>query len=155
MTNLKINDRKRTIEMTKAFAKKASYYGTEEYVALKNAKADHPTYRPITVAPKRTKPTFKGLSYDYMEKYIKGHDDENKSIMAEYKSYRAKTDEAEELLAETMSYGAIKKWFLETYPEFEAFHKNRETKLKNTGNLSNNNEKPEFEVITNAEKKTA
>ena len=155
MTNLKINDRKRTIEITKAFAKKASIYGSPEYITLKGAKSDNLGYRVITVAPKRTKPTFKGLSYDYMEKYIKGHDDENKSIMAEFLDYRAKSEMAEELLGEAKSYGYIKKWFLETYPEFEAFQKNRKTNIENIDIRNNSNVKPELEVISNAEKITA
>lgn len=154
MTNLKINDRKKTIEMTKAFAKKASYYGTEEYIALKNAKADNPTYRPITVSTKRTKPTFKGLTFDYMEHYIKVHDDKEKSIMAEYNRFRGKSNESKEMLADTMSYGAIKKWFLAKFPEFEQFHDNRS---KNYENVISKKSSPEISIFdkANAEKKTA
>lgn len=132
MTNLKINDRKKTIEISKAFAKKASYYGTEEYIALKNAKADNQNYRVITLAPKRTKPTFKGLTYDYMIEYIEKHDNEEKSIMAEFLSYTGKSDESKGLLADTMSYGSIKKWFLVKFPEFEAFHESRSKMYNNS-----------------------
>ena len=80
MTKIIINERKRTIELTKGFAKKASVFGSEEYRQLQEARRDYPTYRVITVksASGNKKNALKGLTYEYMEKYIELHDDESK-----------------------------------------------------------------------------
>ena len=61
-----------------------------------------------------------------MEKYIETHDDKDGSIMAEFKMMRGETEEAQEALADSMSYHDIKEWFLETYPAIADFHKKRE-----------------------------
>ena len=47
-TGLTINATANTIEMTKEFAKKAKYYGTEEYTQLQKARKDYPTYSVVT-----------------------------------------------------------------------------------------------------------
>ena len=45
MTNIRINETKRTIEVNgKAFAKKASTYGTEEYKMLQEARKVFPSH---------------------------------------------------------------------------------------------------------------
>ena len=77
-----INYEKNTIEMTKAFAKRASQYGTNEYKALQEVHQAFPTYRIVTVAHKAGKSDFKGLSYDFMKRYTDAHDDEKKTNMA-------------------------------------------------------------------------
>jgi hypothetical protein len=53
--NIRINDSKRTIEITKTFSKLASIYGSEAYNTLKGAKADNPTYRVIVKNPPKRK----------------------------------------------------------------------------------------------------
>jgi len=58
-----------------------------------------------------------------MEKYIKKHDDDNCSVMEEYKMLRGKTDD---VLASSVSYGEVKEWFLAKFPEIADFHKKRE-----------------------------
>lgn len=46
MTNsLTINERNKTIEMTKKFANAAKRYGSNEYRDLQNARKDYPTYK--------------------------------------------------------------------------------------------------------------
>jgi hypothetical protein len=52
--SISINTRKRALEITKDFQKKANIYGSEEYNALKEAKADFPTYRVIVKTHKKT-----------------------------------------------------------------------------------------------------
>ena len=77
--NLKVNHETRTIEMNKTFADKASRFGSEEYNALMLAREQNPGYTVKVVTRKTTKsdkPSFKGLTYEYMEKYILAHDDE-------------------------------------------------------------------------------
>ena len=65
-----------------------------------------------------------------MESYIKTHDDEDGSIMAEFEDLRATSKEAEELNMESASYQDIKAWFLETYPEIAKFQEKREKIMK-------------------------
>lgn len=125
MTSITINAKNRTIELTKTFAIAASKFGSNEYNELKEARLDNPSFRVVTIAKKTARPKFKGLTFEYMEKYISNHDDEAKSIMGEYKTLRAQTEEAEEALAVSASYNDIREWFFEKYPAVAQFHKTR------------------------------
>ena len=129
MITITINSKNRTLEMTKKFAAAASRFGSEEYKMLQAARKDYPTYREITVT-RRRKPTinFKGLTYEYMESYIKAHDEDGK-IMAEYLDLRGKSDKAKEANVESASYQKIKEWFLKTYPAVADFRKKRDKLL--------------------------
>ena len=119
--------KKNAIEMTKKFAKAAAKFGSPEYKQLQEARRDNPTFSVVTVTRKTTtkKNTYKGLTYEYMEMYIEKHDDEDKSIMAEYLMLRGMTDEAEEALAESFSYLEMKDWFLAKFPAIKSFHEAR------------------------------
>ena len=133
MNNLNVNMKNRTIEMTKKFAAASSKFGTEEYKTLQEVRRDYPSYKVVTITRKASKSdssSFKGLTYEYMEKYIAGHDDEEKSIMLEYMMLRGESEEAEDAFAESASYQEIKDWFLDTYPGIAQFHKKREEMLK-------------------------
>lgn len=131
MFNLIIDSKKNTIEMSKKFAKAASRFGSEEYRQLQEARRDYPTFRIVTKTTRTKKSDcFKGLTYSYMESYIKTHDDEDGSIMAEFEDLRATSKEAEELNMESASYQDIKAWFLETYPEIAKFQEKREKIMK-------------------------
>lgn len=124
---MKINQKNHTIEMTKKFAKAAAKFGTEEYKQLQEARRDYPNFRVVTVSrkPDIKKDQYKGLTYEYMERYIQKHDDEQKSIMAEYKMLRGKTAEAEEALAESFTYLEMREWFLKKFPAIAQFHEAR------------------------------
>ena len=126
MTNLTINNKARTIEMSKKFEKAASRFGSDEYKMLQEARKDYPTYKvAVKTSTTKSKESFKGLTYEYMEKYIAAHDDENKTIMAEYGMLRATSDEAKEMNATALPYGEVKKWFLDKYPVFKEFTEKR------------------------------
>ena len=128
-----INEKKNTIELTKKEATAAAKFGTPEYKNLQQARRDYPTFSVVTVTRKAStkKNTFKGLTYEYMEMYIEKHDDEEKSIMAEYLMLRGMTDEAEEALAESFTYLEMKDWFLKKFPAIAAFHEARAKLLEN------------------------
>lgn len=131
MNGIKVINKNRVIEITKKFEKAASYYGTEEYVALQEIRRDYPKYRiMVKKTAKKTKDTCKGLTYKYMELYIKNHDDEG-SIMEMYRNRRERGDEVDE---KPYTYAQMKKWFLETYPEMEEFSKNKSNVFENTTN---------------------
>jgi len=131
MTNLTINSKARTIEMTKKFAKAASRFGSDEYRDLQAARRDNPTYKVVVkTGTSKSKESFKGLTYDYMERYIAAHDDENKTIMAEFEMLRGTSEEAKEALAEACSYQEIKAWFFGKFPAIKAFHEKRTKMLE-------------------------
>ena len=121
------------IEMSKKEAKAAAKFGSDEYKDLQTARKDYPNFKVVTVTRKSTakKNPFKGLTYEYMKMYIEKHDDDDKSIMAEYKMLRGLTDEAEEVLAESFTYLEMKDWFLKKFPAIASFHEARAKLLEN------------------------
>ena len=59
------------------------------------------------------------------------HDDEEQSIMAEFKMLRAEDDLSLAMDAESESYLTIRNWFLEQYPAVREFHEKREQVVGN------------------------
>ena len=130
MNTMKINEKKFTIEVTKAFAQKASRVGSPEYYELLEVRHNFPKFK-VVVNQTKSKDSFKGLTYAYMEKYILAHDDEKGSIMAIFHELRGNVvSEDDELQAESLTYGEIKMWFLDTYPEIKNFHESRADRIK-------------------------
>ena len=113
---MKINHFNKTIELTKAEANKASKYGTEAYEGLIKAQRDFPEYRlEIAKAKAKTNDGLKGLTFDYMESYIKKNgNEEQASAFADLRNA------GDVMGASAVSYGEIKKWFLEQFPEIMA-----------------------------------
>ena len=66
---LKVLNTKKTIEMTKAFAKAASDPRSDEYALLQKVRNDYPTYSVVkrTVKHKKSQEHYAGLTYEYME----------------------------------------------------------------------------------------
>lgn len=126
-----IEEKKMTIVMSKTEAKAARKYGSEEYKALQNARRDYPNFKVVTATRQTSskQESYKGLTYAYMEKYIEAHDDDNKTIMAEYMNLRGLSEEAQEALAEPCSYYEMKCWFLKKFPAIAKFHKDRAAAL--------------------------
>lgn len=119
MANITINNSKREIVITKAFAKKAEEFKSDAYNELKEAKADNPTYKVVVrKAPKRD--NHKGLTFDFMEKYISKHDEEG-LLMEEFKTITKNEDGIQ-----SMSYGEVKEWFLVSFPEVDEIFNRRE-----------------------------
>ena len=83
---MKVNMFERTIVLTKKEMTAASRYGSDAYKELQNARRDNPGFEVVTVTRtvKTQRETYKGLTYAYMEKYIKTHDDAEKTIWTEY-----------------------------------------------------------------------
>lgn len=128
MTNsLTINERNKTIEMTKKFANAAKRYGSNEYRDLQNARKDYPTYKVVTRSAKRRNDTFKCLTFPYMEKYIKSHGEEN---LIEFYTLCGRDAQGNKIMLdrnkmiEHASYIEVKEWFLKTYPEIKQYQEN-------------------------------
>lgn len=126
------NYEKMTIEMTKAEAKEAGKFNSEKYHELKQLRAENPTFRIVTINTRKKKSTFKGLDYNYMERYIKAHDDDKNTIMAEFNVMRGFVDGKKNEFVDCATYGEIKAWFLLKFPEIEEYNKKVEELRKAT-----------------------
>lgn len=128
MNNIKINEAKRVIEVTKAFVNKASVYGTIEYKELREVRNDFPGFKVVTKNAGKKNGQFKGLTIDYMKKYIEEH---NEEYIEDFCVLCGRDKNWEELeFAATATYGEIKAWFLKKYPEFKAYTQKVESVLK-------------------------
>lgn len=123
-----LNRQNRTIEVTKKFYTAASKYNSEEELLLREAQKNNPGFK-VVVATRKTKSTYKGLDYEFMTTYIKAHDDAEKSKMACFLNMRALTAEALAMDAAPADYLSVKEWFLNEFPEIEAFHDKRKQML--------------------------
>ena len=127
MTTMKIKNN--TIEITKTFAQKAARIGSPEYYELLKARQENPSCT-VEIKQTKSKDSFKGLTYAYMEKYILAHDDKEGSNMAIFNELRGKSTAADEAQADSLTYGEIKLWFLDTYPAIKNFHESRADRIK-------------------------
>lgn len=113
---VKIDYANRQIIMDRTFAWNAKIVGSEEYNLLQTARRDYEGFHVITRTIRRNekKECYRGLTYDYMERYILTHDNAEER-MKEFNELR--------LIAECHSkrYPVIKKWFLQQYPEIAQF----------------------------------
>ena len=113
---LKINHENRTLVMDRTFAKAASFVGSNEYNLLQDARRDYPSYQVTlrSIKKKEDKESYRGLTYQYMENYIRSHANAAPN-MAEFQQ--------QILLSKCHSirYANIKKWFLAMYPEVAQF----------------------------------
>lgn len=121
------------IEMSKNEAKAAGKIGTPEFEELKSYMAIYPGYEVQIKAPAKRKVEFRGLTYEYMKNYIKKHDDENGTIMAEFRELIAqdkkdKVEGAEHL--EATGYLDVKKWFLAKFPEIKKYKEAHDKKVQ-------------------------
>ena len=129
MTNIYINSKNATIELTKVFAKKASCFGSEEYKQLQMARADYPNYRVVTKSVSKRNDHFKGLTYAYMEKYMNEHKEED--LLQEYYTLCGKDENGKAAeFAATASYGEVKEWFLINHPQLDTKKKSIDEILK-------------------------
>ena len=118
---LKVLVSKKTIEMTKAFAKAATDPRSDEYALLQQVRRDYPRFKVTqrTINKKKSQEHYAGLTYEYMEDYIKTHGskDECAKNLAEFKEQKLIS------LCHSTSrrYPTIKKWFLAKYPEVMEF----------------------------------
>ena len=131
MTNISVNRKMRTLEITKKFDKASSRYGSDEYKELQNALAENPGFKVVVKSStSKKKETYKGLTFEYMEKYIKSHDESKLEILYELRGLDSNGKAVE--MAAAATYGEIKMWFLTQFPEIEDFGKNIDSILEET-----------------------
>ena len=107
---MKINFETKSIEVSKAFANKASHFGTEQYEELRAVMRDLPDFTVmVKAAPKPRRSYMKGLPYELMECFISMHDEDG-SIMQDFLCLR-----------HGCSYAEVKRWFFAKFPEVNNF----------------------------------
>lgn len=121
-SNVEVNLMAETLTMTKAFYKKASKVGSDEYYELRKAMAENKGFK--IVFKSADKKTYRKLTIEAMADYIK-----TQPLSAE----RLIEFAAVQVIAETKNakYPLTKKWFFETYPEY----KQSEVKVSETDTL--------------------
>ena len=118
------NFTKKVIEMSTTEAKAAGKFGSPEFNELQGLRAAYPSFQIVVKAPKKAKNQLK-IDYNFMETYIKGHDNAEENMNKLNILRGKKADEG--VYVETVNFMDIKKWFLATYPEIkEAQKKYRE-----------------------------
>lgn len=118
---LRIDFKAKMIIMSRAFAEACTNPYSDEYAKLQAVRRDFPDFKVERKSIKKCphKKTYKGLTYEYMERYIVTHEEpkEAKAVLSELSEMR--------LIAECHSQGykypVIKKWFLNKYPEVANF----------------------------------
>lgn len=104
---------KKTIAGTKASLKKAGKGSGVEYEELIAKLAAHPDFELVVVEPKhksnKTKTTYKGLDYTFMEAYISTLDN-SEAVLADYKAVKKMAE-----TCGTKAYPLTKKWFLNKF----------------------------------------
>ena len=102
---MKVNFVGKCIEVSNAEMKRAQNYGSYEYEMMMRVTKELPEFRIVVQQP--TRKAFNphaGLTYDYMEDFIK-------SIAPE------RLPEFQAIRVTYRSYPAVKRWFLEVFPE--------------------------------------
>jgi len=129
--NITINYRKHAIEITKAFSKKSSIFGSEEYKQLKEAKKDFPSFR-VEVKSSSKRKLEDRITMDDIVNYVAEKSGNESVEMETLKELRGKSvKEAGSLLKaeETAAFSQIKTWFFTTYPEIGKKTENRQNRI--------------------------
>ena len=106
---MNIDFEKDTIFVSKAFHKRASIYGTDEFKALHSAIKE--TGYSVVIKENQKK-SYNGLTFKRMETYIQTQPNSETNL----KEFRAVQRVAE---AKGAKYPLTKKWFFKTFPEYK------------------------------------
>ncbi len=115
-SNIRVNPITETIEVSKAFLKKALIFDSPEWKELKEVRNAEPTFavKEISIKKNTSKKTYGSLTFNAMVAHIKlvevNEEDRAKALkeLEEIKTYSA---------ARGSSYPIVKKWFLNKYKE--------------------------------------
>ena len=121
-----INHIDATIIMTRKFYEAACHLNTPEYKELMAARRDNPTYKlEVREISKATnKKTYRNLTYNNMELFIKKSMDSTRSLedrLGEYETVKALSK------VQNSPYAYVKTWFLKTYgDEYNKYNNTKE-----------------------------
>ena len=108
------------IVCSKAFLRKASQFGTEEYQAFIGIRRDFPSYTIRILEPKKAeaKMSMKGLTREFMEYYIIEHIGKESQDYIDFIGLKKMAqDDKGNYLPKT--YMKMRKWFVEKYPNWD------------------------------------
>ena len=126
---MKINYEKKIIEMTKVENKEAGNPNSELFKQLIELRKLFPDYS-ISVKTTTRRDPYKGIGYDFMEEYIKKHDDADGNKMKKFNTLRGYNEKGiRDVTIEEHSFGEVKMWFLDTFPEIEKFNEQTNKEL--------------------------
>ena len=120
---MKINLVKNEVVITKKENAAMSNPKSDEFAELMSLRSQFPNLK-VVVRETKSRDCYKGLTEKFMAEYIEKNGDED--IKAEFKSLMGKDD----ILADKVSYGELKMWFLSKFPEIEEFYTKRNDVLK-------------------------
>lgn len=109
--NITVNVIDKEIIISKAFYKKASTYGTNEYKALKKAMKENKGFD-IVFKKTEGKKTYNGLTFERMEEYIKTQPNSEEN----FKEYEKVKDVAK---SKGALYPFTKNWFLTKFKDYK------------------------------------
>lgn len=113
MSNITFDVITNTITISKGFYEASKEFGSEEQKRLADIRKEYPD---MTIAVKSTrtgcrKSEYKGLTYDYMRRFIRIMDIDNiitfERVIAHYEAFGYESGKL---------YQCVKEWFLQTYP---------------------------------------
>ncbi|WP_026665700.1 hypothetical protein [Butyrivibrio sp. FC2001] len=113
MNNISIDVLTNTIIITKAFYYESMKFGTEEEKILHDIMEKYPNMRIALRSNRRSHSSnsSKGLTYDYMRRFIRTMDRENiivfEDVINHYEAFGYSSGQL---------YQCVKNWFLDTYP---------------------------------------
>ena len=121
------------IEMSQNEAKAAGKIGSDKFAELRQYMTEYPGFT-IDIKPNaKRKAEFRGLDYNYMKTYILNHDDENGTIMAEFRALTAQDKKDKVVGAEHLdaaNYFDVKQWFLAKFPEIKQYKEEHQKKVQ-------------------------
>lgn len=119
-----INESNKVIELTKIENREAHTYGTHQYEALQEIRKAYPGFRVVIKERKKNVDRLKGLDVPYMKNYILKHHGKESEVWTEFCQLRGlDKDEEKQELSAAVSFGELRMWFLNTYPEVENLSK--------------------------------
>lgn len=122
-----INEEKKTIEMSVSEYKEAMTYGTEAYRALREIRADHPSFKPVEVKPKRSKNDSVKPTKKQIEAYLKenGSPEQKQTYLLLTSPYDDKGN-----YCGAQPFFKVCDWFLAEFPAFTKAREDRDAQIR-------------------------
>ena len=111
-----LNIEDNTATVTKEFMKKSCIFGTEEYKIMRQFRAENPDIHVTTKTIKKNpnKNSYKNLTYENIEKYIKTLD-KAAELLKEFETAKEQSG------IQSSPYRAVLAWFLKTFPDYDSY----------------------------------
>lgn len=105
----------KTITLSKSFYEKAcNINNTTEFEEMKKLRTEFPdfTFTVKQIRKKTGKTTYRNLTYDNMERYIRANEKNPAVMLSKFQTVK------ESSYVQASRYAYVKKWFLEQYPDY-------------------------------------